>query len=467
MNKKIIVAACCAAILGFANSANAVPSKLGAGGMHSLVIDGTEVLGTGFTYYGVLGDLVPVKETILEFIPLGIYDVASVATARYLSVYQHLDGSVSYSGINFSRREIIRVPEIVPSVGIATDIAATLERIGVLVDGCAYVWDMQIDSVLQPVGLCDLKDISGGNAYFAATGNNGQAYTWGDGSAYGELGDGNFGISETPVVVELDTKGIRAGYTTAALVKNLTKRGKAWGFGHRGMLGNGNVETSPLPVDVMGEELFSEVIPGTKGTIGVTENRELFVWGWHNLISEKSNLLKNNSVPMKLVEASDVREAAIGLDHMIYMTNSGVVCTWGGDNYGQLGDSNGIRKETHMPDCSLTVVIVDPKPIVEDDDKYNRGHGHGHGHGNKNHDDDDSDNKSEDDHNRGHGNNDGKCDSGNHSKSCKKHLAKHEDKKSKHDGKKSKRHNKKSKHDRKKSKRHDKKSKHDRKKSKH
>lgn len=395
-------------LLAFAGFANAVPQKIAGGQMHTIFVDGMQVYGMGNTQYGVLGDQVPAGKNMVP-VDLGISNVKAVAAARYLSLFLLDDGTALYVGFNWNRKQIINIPELIPGSEI-TDIAAGFSRIVYVSNGHVFEWDMVLGSTPVDKGLVDIVEVSAGYEYFMAKDVNGNTFSWGDGQANGELGNGSFELNATPLQIGMDVAAIGAGHDTAAFVHN-DGRGKAWGNGANGKVGDGTVATYPMPMDIYGSHSFVQIAPGYYATGGIDVGGNLYVWGLHDYIDETDNMPFGSSTVPALVEGlTDVREVEVAYGHIIVLTNSGDIYTWGSDAYGQLGDVNNIMLNTNSPQFVATVSIVGSviAPVVDDpvvDD------------GN-------------DDRNRGHGNSNG-CDADNPGKSCENYLAARNGKKSK------------------------------------
>ena len=106
-------------------------------------------------------------------------------------------------------------------------------------------------AVNAPAGLLVTSARNGGR-FSVALAPNGQAWTWGEGKD-GELGNGKRANHLRPVRVHLPKgvkiKAVRAGFNYALAVTT-SGRVLAWGFGLSGQLGNGQKESSDVPVFV-------------------------------------------------------------------------------------------------------------------------------------------------------------------------------------------------------------------------
>ena len=130
--------------------------------------------------------------------------------------------------------------------------------------------------------------ISAGQTYSTALLSYGQVWDWGY-NKYGQLGDGKTQSSDTPVAVELPTTA-RQVYTGGDDSKDgqsiaLLSDGTVWGWGNDryGQLGNGRTGNATVPVKASSlprERTWTYVVSGGSDSFAVDSNGD--VWGWGN-----------------------------------------------------------------------------------------------------------------------------------------------------------------------------------------
>ncbi|KAG0488076.1 hypothetical protein HPP92_006887 [Vanilla planifolia] len=183
-----------------------------------------------------------------------------------------------------------------------------------------------------------------------------QVYSWGWGD-FGRLGHGNSSDVFTPQPIKalegIKIKQLACGdshclaVTVFGEVQRITyilfyffKLGR----NQSGQLGSGNTEDSLLPQKITTFEgiPIKMVAAGAEHTAAISENGELYGWGWgrygnlglgdrnDRLIPEK--VMANDGKAMVLV--------ACGWRHTITVSSSGKLYTYGWSKYGQLGHGN-------------------------------------------------------------------------------------------------------------------------------
>lgn len=109
------------------------------------------------------------------------------------------------------------------------------------------------------------------------------------------------------------------------------------------------VGRSKTIADVMG---VKQAVVGDQFTMGLAHNGDLFAWGAGPLGRDRSSPEK---LSLAFISRSErIRRIACGRNHVLVLTNSGTVYSWGSNVYGQLGHGS--------PSLSDTLV-VEPKPV--------------------------------------------------------------------------------------------------------
>ena len=209
---------------------------------------------------------------------------------------------------------------------------------------------------------------------------NGQVECWGYGS-FGALGNGNTANSSVPVAV-LDETGsaplsqvisIDAGHTHTC-VRLQSNKMQCWGFGTNGILGNGVLSHSSLPVTVVDEtgtaplQNVSLIAAGGWNSCALTtDTNQVWCWG-----QGSDGQLGNNSstsiqaTPVGVIENAPtfynkplhapafpggqyLNRISMGASHSCALTVSGAVLCWGDRTSGQLGDGGSITGSQSGP----------------------------------------------------------------------------------------------------------------------
>jgi len=123
----------------------------------------------------------------------------------------------------------------------------------------------------------------------------GAAYCWGDNGGGGERGNGTFTNSTTPVAVAggLTFAAVSAGESFNTCGVTTAGTAYCWGLNLYGELGNGSFTISPTPVAVSGGLTFAAVSAGGAHACGVTTAGAAYCWG-----DKTSGELGNGGTPI-------------------------------------------------------------------------------------------------------------------------------------------------------------------------
>ncbi|XP_022841811.1 ultraviolet-B receptor UVR8-like [Olea europaea var. sylvestris] len=170
-----------------------------------------------------------------------------------------------------------------------------------------------------------------------------QVYSWGWGD-FGRLGHGNSSDLFSPQPIQslqgLHIKQIACGDSHCLAV---TMKGEvlSWGRNQNGQLGLGTTEDSLLPQKIEGFQGISVkmITAGAEHTAAVTEDGELYGWGWGRYGNLGLGDRIDRLIPEKVssVEHEKIILVACGWRHTISVSSSGSVYTYGWSKYGQLG----------------------------------------------------------------------------------------------------------------------------------
>ncbi|XP_078434073.1 regulator of chromosome condensation (RCC1) family protein isoform X2 [Wolffia australiana] len=170
-----------------------------------------------------------------------------------------------------------------------------------------------------------------------------QLYSWGWGD-FGRLGHGNssdvFSPQPVKALLGIRIKQIACGDSHCVAV---TMEGKvqSWGRNQNGQLGLGSTEDSLLPQKIQAFEgiLVKMVAAGAEHTAAVTEDGDLYGWGWGRYGNLGLGDRNDRLVPEKVsaVDGQKMVLVACGWRHTITVSSAGSLYTYGWSKYGQLG----------------------------------------------------------------------------------------------------------------------------------
>ncbi len=183
---------------------------------------------------------------------------------------------------------------------------------------------------------------------------DGQVFAWGL-NQFGQLGIGHYDLTFYPQAVV--TNGALAGVKVAAISAGslhclaLASDGRvfAWGENSVGQLGNGTTNNSsePVAVDLSGAlagKTVTAIAAGSAYSLALTAAGEIFGWGYNErgALGDGTNITRLSPVAVDfsgLPSEVKVTSLAAGGDFSLALTSDGKILAWGGNDFGQLGDS--------------------------------------------------------------------------------------------------------------------------------
>ena len=199
---------------------------------------------------------------------------------------------------------------------------------------------------------------SGGSHVIAKTNKN-RYFAWGNNSK-GQLGDGTTESKVTPVDITNNFPlqageyviNFSLGDSHSAAITNMG-RVFTWGWNFYGRLGDGTTTSRSTPTDITsmfnlhtGEKVLTITMGVSNSAAKTTEGR-IFVWGENSTGQLGDGTILNKSVPTDItgqfnLEVNElVVVISLGGVHSAAFTSKGRLFTWGGNAYGQLGDTTG------------------------------------------------------------------------------------------------------------------------------
>ena len=205
----------------------------------------------------------------------------------------------------------------------------------------------------KTTNISDATAISAGRDHTCVLRRDSSIYCWGNNN-YGQLGNGEQGdgweddsaYSVIPVQVKniSDATAISAGLVhTCALIKDGTIR--CWGNNEIGKLGTGTNSSSSVPVRVTDITDATAISAGSQHTCALIKDSTIKCWGG-NWFGQLGNSTEDDStsVPVRVTDITDAditNAAAIsaGRDHTCALIKDSTIKCWGGNWFGQLGNS--------------------------------------------------------------------------------------------------------------------------------
>ncbi|KAL5753461.1 hypothetical protein ACOSP7_023638 [Xanthoceras sorbifolium] len=172
-----------------------------------------------------------------------------------------------------------------------------------------------------------------------------EVYSWGWGD-FGRLGHGNSSDLFTPQPIKalqgLRIKQIACG-DSHCLAVTMEGEVQSWGRNQNGQLGLGTTVDSLVPQKIQAFQGVSikMVSAGAEHTVAVTEDGDLYGWGWGrygNLgLGDRNDRLVPEKVANVYLQGEKMVMVACGWRHTISVSSSGGLYTYGWSKYGQLG----------------------------------------------------------------------------------------------------------------------------------
>ncbi|CAN6862955.1 unnamed protein product [Brassica oleracea] len=170
-----------------------------------------------------------------------------------------------------------------------------------------------------------------------------EVYSWGWGD-FGRLGHGNSSDLFTPLPIKalhgVRIKQIACG-DSHCLAVTMEGEVQSWGRNQNGQLGLGDTEDSLVPRKIQAFEgiRIKMVAAGAEHTAAVTEDGDLYGWGWGRYGNLGLGDRNDRLVPERVTStgAEKMSMVACGWRHTISVTYSGALYTYGWSKYGQLG----------------------------------------------------------------------------------------------------------------------------------
>jgi alpha-tubulin suppressor-like RCC1 family protein len=200
---------------------------------------------------------------------------------------------------------------------------------------------------LQVIGVTNQLTVTGGGFFSLALMPDHTLLAWGQGN-HGELGDGSFANQSMPVQVNSvlsNVVNVSAGWFHAVA---LTSDGKVWTWGDNfvGEIGNGITSTTGISVPFQ--------VPGLSNVIGVSagdgftailkSDGTVWTWGGNNFGELGNGTFNDQSIPIQVKNLSNVNYLAARDYHVLVIKSDGSVWAWGSNENGECGDNTVIDR---------------------------------------------------------------------------------------------------------------------------
>jgi alpha-tubulin suppressor-like RCC1 family protein len=127
------------------------------------------------------------------------------------------------------------------------------------------------------------------------------------------------------------------GAHTCALLGPSGNNLRCWGHGNAGELGNGPFQTSATPVTVNGSD-FQSVAAGFDFVCGLTTNEAVFCWGNGTLGQMGNFQTSDQGQPTQTISSNNATQVVAGGQFACALLTAGTVDCWGSNQAGQIGD---------------------------------------------------------------------------------------------------------------------------------
>jgi len=276
---------------------------------------------------------------------------------------QHVSNMQMWPLMNILDQSIRSQVHLVFAFGVnATEVIFTtmdkkVYALGCNNNGCFGCGDTE--SSLRPRKINELDnkkivDISAGSGpHVVVLTDEGEVYSWGH-NVYTQIGSGVSTVGYSPFLV---SKFINTRVTRVACgsyhTLTLTENGEvyAWGYNSSGQIGSGSTSTQSTPRKVLstiGQMRMIDIGCCQNTSFALSCNGEVYCWGYNGNGQLGIGNCANQANPVKVtqLESHMIKKVACGFSHVFALSDEGQLFGWGSNSYGQLGIGNKTSQNT-------------------------------------------------------------------------------------------------------------------------
>ena len=193
--------------------------------------------------------------------------------------------------------------------------------------------------------------VAAGWGYSMALDKNGNLWTWGS-NMFGKLGNGTNEDSNIPIQVtnSLGTKFIQiaAGFHHSLA---LDEEGNLWTWGSNssGQLGDGTNKNSNVPIKITNSKgtKFVYITASSDHTLAIDENGSIWAWGCNDGGQLGNGTMQESHIPVQLITSTQFTQVSTSYLHSLAIDKDGNLWAWGNNGYGKFG--NGTKNDSMTP----------------------------------------------------------------------------------------------------------------------
>jgi alpha-tubulin suppressor-like RCC1 family protein len=293
-----------------------------------------------------------IAAALIALVVLGAPPVGGVDGAGRVATW----GDNTYGQLGDGTRIDHLTPTLIGLTGIEDVEGGREHALAMTSGGAVYAWGWNkqgqvgngstVSTVPSPVQvLTNAVDIGAGHYSSFAVKNDGTVWGWGQNTT-GQIGTATATLVRKPTKIA-GLGGITivevAGGRNHALALTAAGRVYAWGSNQYGQLGNGTFASSETPVRVSSLSGVVGVFAGRDHSLAVKADGTVWAWGY-NHDGELGDLTKiDRNVPVQVRRSStamltNVVQVSAGANHSLALRSDGTVWAWGLNNFGQVGD---------------------------------------------------------------------------------------------------------------------------------